>query len=603
MNIFDTRGKIAILTLVLGFLIAGTILGTYFFASDSLQHARFVFAQSTATTTVTVLNTPPNWTVFPVEVPPSTTSTPTNVGSQVTWQAMATDPNYDNYYLLLCKTTSTPTANNGAAPACGGGSGNQWTVSPSTVSGASSTAVYVPVSSDAQINTYYAWVCDGNLGGAKCNPTYEQGTFVVNHAPNFTSFSDNSPAIPGASVTWSAVASDTDTFTGSTDTVELFVCKAKDFTGAACGAGGTYCSSSLTLANPSCSSTIAIPTPDQSLPSYGYVLDQHQFAASGGAEATNATYTISAVAPTIASSSIYLLNTNGSSTGLILTNPGGQTTGFQDTFTVTDNNSCMNASGGQEVTSANLDVYRTGIGLANCSSSGNYNADNCYPAAVGTTTWNFSCTQNAGSCAGTSSLTSQWTCTFPLWYVADPTDGTASTTQYYNQAWGTAVQATNYTALSSPVTESVNTTTVVSFLASQLTTPTINFGALNPGSSTISTLSTTTLAELGNVGINETLYGTSMCSSFPSCPVSATSTIPVGQMTYASSVVPYASGITLLANPGALFPINIPKSISTSTPAAGSTFWGIAVPSTIQLSGAYTGQNTFVAVTSNPANW
>ena len=312
---------------------------------------------------------------------------------------------------------------------------------------------------------------------------------------------------------------------------------------------------------------------------------------------------MSAVAPTITSSSINLLNVGGAAAPLGLTNPGGQTTGFQVTFTATDNNSCLNYLGGQEVATASIDVFRTGVGLANCSSSGNYNVNNCYPAAVGTPTWNFSCSQNGGSCAGSSSITSQWTCTFPLWYVADPTDGNASTTQYYNQAWTSAVQATNYLGTTSTITQSASTNTVTSFLASQLNTPGINFGALAPGSTTPTLAATTTLSELGNLGLDETLYGVSMCPTYPSCPVSTTSTIPVGSIAYASSGVAYGSGVSLLVNPGALFGIHIAKSTSTATSSLGTTFWGISVPATIQLSGAYTGQNTFVAVRSSPGTW
>jgi hypothetical protein len=592
--------KIGVAVLVSGFLVAAVILVTYFFASDSLQHARFAIAQSTATTTVNILNTPPNWTVAVYENPVSNTSTPTNAGNTVSWYAIGTDPNSDNYYLLLCKTSSTPTANNGAAPNCNGG---QWTVSTSTLSAGTSTAVYTTLTGDAQIDSWWAWICDGNAGGAQCNATSYTGIFVVNHRPNFSAFTNNSPAIPGASVTWTATASDTDNFTGATDTVQLFVCKATDFTGTACGAGGTYCTSTAAVVNPTCSATISIPTQDQGYSSYGYVMDQHQFAATGGTQGSNATETVSAVAPTIASSSINLLNVGGSSTPLSLTNPGGQTTGFQVTFTATDNNSCLNHSGGQEVATASIDVFRTGVGLAACSSTGNYNANNCYPAAVGTSTWNFSCSQNGGSCSGSSSITSQWTCNFPLWYTADPTDGTATSTQYYNQAWAAAVQATNYLGATSTITQSASTNTVVSFLASQLNTPGIAFGALAPGSSTPTTAASTTLSELGNVGLDEQLYGTSMCSAYPGCPVSTTSTIPVNQLVYASSVVSYGSGVALAVNPGNLFGIHIAKSTSTATSSLGTTYWGIAIPSTIQLSGSYTGQNTFVAVRSSPTYW
>jgi hypothetical protein len=157
--------------------------------------------------------------------------------------------------------------------------------------------------------------------------------------------------------------------------------------------------------------------------------------------------------------------------------------------------------------------------------------------------------------------------------------------------------------MTSTVVTSANTSTVLSFLASQLNTPSINFGSLSSGSTTPTLAQTTTLSELGNLGLNETLYGTSMCTTYPSCPVSTTSTIPVGQITYATSGVVYASGTALLVNPGALLAIQIPKSTSTATSSLGATYWGISVPSSILLAGNYTGQNTFVAQRSAPSSW
>lgn len=607
----ETRGKVAFSILFLGIFIAFAILAVQFWATDSLRHARFAIAQSTATTTLNVLNTPPNWTVDAQEALESSTSSPTNAGTAVTWNGTATDPNSDSYYLLLCKTSSTPTAGvSGGAPTCGGGSSNQWSVSALTASASQATSSYITSSTDPQINAWFAWICDNNAGGAQCNGTFKQGTgntaspFVVNHRPTFSTFANNSPANPGASVSFTTTASDTDNFTGATDTVQLFVCKANDFTGAACGAGGTYCSSTTALSNPTCSFTIPIPKPDQGYSSFGNVIDQHGFPASGGAEGTNSTTTVSNVAPSVSSSSISLLNTNGSSTPLTLTTPSGQTNGFQVKFTASDNNSCQNFSGGQEVASAIMNVYRSGIGSASCQTSGNYNANNCYPAAVGTSTWNFNCTQDAGSCTGSSSLTATWTCTFPLWYNADPTDGTlASDTQFFNQNWLTSVRLTDDNGATSSLTESSAGNEVASFLATQLNTPSINFGALSPGTQNATLATSTVMAATGNVGLNQTLYGVDMCPGFPTCPVSTTSTIPVGQIQYATTSVAYGSGVALVINPGNLFRIQIPKSTQTSTQATGSTFWGIAVPSTIQLSGAYTGQNTFIGVKSPAQTW
>ncbi len=605
------RGRIRISIIFLGIVLAFAFLAANFWASDALNHARFTFAQSTATTTVTVLNTPPNWTVNAQEAFESSTSSPTNAGSPMEWNAVATDPNNDNFYLLICKSSSTPTPGpGGSAPTCGGGTSFQWGVSSSTTSGTNATTTYITQVTDPQINPWFAWICDNNAGGAKCNATYEQGSgttaspFVVNHPPNFTAIANSSPVLPGGTITWTTTAADPDNFTGATDTIQLFVCKANDFTGSACGPAGSYCTSATTTSNPTCSSTIPIPTPDTTYASYGFVVDQHGLAAQGGAEASDSPYVVSNVAPSITSSSIAILNTNGSSTPLTLTNPGGQTNGFAVQFTVSDNNSCETAQGGNEIANALIDVYRSGIGQASCQTAGNYNPNNCYPAAIGTSTWNYSCSQNAGSCAGTSSLTAVWTCYFPMWYNADPTDGTqASDTQYYNQNWLASVEAINNIGATSSLVEGSTGDDVASFLAAQLQTPSINFGALSPGQQNSTLATSTALAATGNVGLDETLYGANMCPNYPNCAVSTTSTIPVGQIQFATSSLAYGSGSSLLVSPGTLVPIHIPKTIATSSPSNGSTYWGIAVPVTIQLSGAYTGQNTFVAVKSDALYW
>jgi hypothetical protein len=49
--------------------------------------------------------------------------------------------------------------------------------------------------------------------------------------------------------------------------------------------------------------------------------------------------------------------------------------------------------------------------------------------------------------------------------------------------------------------------------------------------------------------------------------------------------------------------LDINKSISTSSPTYGDTYWGIAVPVTITLAGSYEGLNTFTAVTAEALDW
>ncbi|MEK7608599.1 MAG: hypothetical protein AAB495_03390 [Patescibacteria group bacterium] len=563
----------------------------------------------TATTSVTVVNTPPNWSVDAQEYVVSSTSTPTNASSTVTWVGTAIDDNSENYYLLLCKTTSTPTANASAAPTCAGGASNQWGVSPSTISSIQATTTYIAKVTDVEANDWYAWICDGNPANPRCNTTYKTGTgntaspFVVNHRPAFTSFVDDSPKNPGDTVTWTSVSSDADVY-GGQDLVTLYVCKASDFNGTACGAGGTYCTSSATSSNPTCNFALENPKQDTNYSAYGYVIDNHNFAALGGSHGSDSSITISNVAPSIASSSIQLLDTDEAG-GLTLTSPSAQTSGFKVKLTVTDNNSCQNASAGQEIASALVNVYRSGIGQAGCQTSGNYNANNCYAGAVSTSTWNVSCTQDGGSCSGGSDSTATWTCTFPLWFLADPTDGSSLTdSTWFAENWLPSVRVTDDNTATSTLTEASSGNEVLSFMAYTLNTSQISYGSLEPGQRNDPVSQTTLFSATGNVGLDQTLYGNDMCTTYPSCnPVSTTSTIPKGKQHYATSGLAYASAIALIVDPGAELELNVLKTTSTSTPANANTFWGIEIPSSITLAGDYTGQNTFIGIKGEAQSW
>jgi predicted small secreted protein len=75
-----------------------------------------------------------------------------------------------------------------------------------------------------------------------------------------------------------------------------------------------------------------------------------------------------------------LLDTDGSG-DLTLTTAAGDTTGFKVTFTVVDNNSCKTSTDGNEISSAFINVYRSGVTSANCDESANYDVDKCYPDA------------------------------------------------------------------------------------------------------------------------------------------------------------------------------------------------------------------------------
>ena len=511
---------------------------------------------------------------------------------------------------------------NGGAPECGGGFVNRWTRSASIASNATATAATTTQEYNPEFNDWYAYICDGNAIGAACNSSFRTGSgttgspFVVNHRPTFTSFLDNSPTNPGGTILFTATSSDPDTYQGTaTDTVRLFVCRAADFTGTACGAGGTWGVSAFATSSPTTTVILSNPEPDGQFGAYGYIVDAHgNHAATGATQGSNSSVVISNRTPTILAASINLLDTDLLG-DLTLTGIATQTPGFSVQFTVSDENSCRTASSTNEVTTALINVYRSGVTQANCNQSQHYNANNCYPAGSATTStaWNMVCTASSTSCLGTSDSDMIFNCTFPLWYLADATDGNGSAPThptYFAEFWIPSAQAGDNNFATSSLVEAATGTEMRSFLAYDVSTTTIAYGGLQPGQNTgtvgATVLARTDIFATGNVGLDETLYGVDMCTAFPApCSGNATSTIPVGEQRYATSSLAYASAITLLANPGAGFLVHVNKSTTTatSTHIRKTTYWGIAVPAAITFSGDYLGQNTIIGVTSDRSFW
>ncbi len=602
-----TAGKITVYTTLLG-VVAFAIVFIFNLGEPSIRQA--VADSDSATTSVTVLNTPPLWTASSTELIESSTTSPTDAGNVVTWVAIGTDSNSERYYLLICDTNATPTPNSSAAPSCT--SGVQWAVSASTTSGSQATAATTSLSAWAESNPWFAWICDGNAGTPRCSSAYTQGThatnsspFEINHRPTFTVFVDNSPANPGQLVTFTSTSSDSDT-SGSADTVFLTVCSTSGFntTTNAC-TGTTLATSTANFAsNASSSYTVVIPTQDQNYSAFGYIIDNHGFEASGGSQGTDSTVTISNVAPSVASSTISI---NGGS-DVILTTESGETTGFTFDFFISDDNSCDAAGGGSndEIIDYELSIYRSGIGSTTCTVTGPYNANNCYTNSVPTTTWNMSCTASTTACTGSSDLDTAWSCTFPLWYIADPTDGTATSTQYSTENWLAQVQGIDDDFATGSPAQSLVGVEVTSFLAFALNTLSIPYGSLEPGQQTDPIVATTTVSATGNVGLDKDVTGESMCTTYTGsslCPNSSTSTIPESEQVFGTSTVSYASGTALSSTTVQEIEINVPKSTATTTATTSNAYWGIRVPGSITFSGDYTGENTFTARVGESVDW
>jgi len=615
----NTAGKIS----VVAALFSVVIFAIAFLLNIGAHELQRVDAQGIATTSVVVLNTPPQWTVDVQEEIESSTTTPTNSGSEVSWVATATDSNAEDYFLLICSTNATPTSTPGGPPTCNGGI--QWAVSATTTSGSQARAATTTTEAapffPGEENDWYAWICDAVNPGARCNTSFRQGSagtaspFNVNRRPSFTAYGDSGAGDPGDTVFFYATSSDPDII-DTADAMKLIVCSTNSFstTTDTCTAT-TLGSSTFSTAMPlTASYTIFTPTPDGTYGAYGFVIDEHGHEAAGGQQGQNTVLTVNNVAPTVLGGDIILNNGNP----LVLTQAAGETTGFTLDFTVSDNNSCQTFDANDEITGYQVVVFRSGIGTTSptgCDATGdNYDPNNCYDSAVATTTWNLECTAVPGSCTYDGLVdfddNVDFECTFPLWYVADPTNGTSTQTYYFDEIWSAAVAGIDNNFATGTLATTSNAQELNSFLSFALDTLAIPYGPLEPGGRTDPLVASTTLRATGNIGLDQSLSGEHMCEYYTSavtCLPSATSTIAAPFQVFATSTVTYGTattaGYTLSSTTVKQLELNILKPTSTATGTTGTTYWGIEVPDTITRAGIYTGENTIWGVSGEPNRW
>ena len=527
----------------------------------------------TVTTAVTVGNSAPSFTGGPAENPASTTTSPTNVGNNVTFQATGTDSNSEDYYLLLCSSSSA-TATNGGAPTC---NDTTWCTSTATTSASQATCSYTTLLADSSSNAWYAFVCDGNASSASCS-TAQQGSgdsgtpFIVNHSPGFSSPANDGPKNPGQTVTWTTTSSDSDS-----NTVKLIVCKTAGISGDACDGGGadTWCSSSLVASNPTCGYEIPSVYPDASYDAYVYVVDQFDFGSTDAAQGSNVSFTVNNIAPVVSAVTI-----NGG-TAIDLTE--SSTKEITLTATVTDNNSCY----GGEINSVLGYVYRSGVAYSGCDTSGEADNNYCYPEV--------SCTVVGGTCTDDTDGSANYTCTVNLQYYTDPTD---INTEYPDDNWLDTIKATDDDA--SPHNTEVSTGVELNSLTAFDVTGSINFGGLGADESNDPLDKTVTTTPTGNVGLDQEHSGsTNMCVDYPTC--SGGTPIGVSYQKYAlASLTAYSSG-TVLSTSATEVELNVAKATSGS-PTTKDTWWGILIPSGTEA-GAYSGANTITAVKGEIVNW
>lgn len=599
-------------------LLAIALLSTVGFVSTTADAAR------SATTTVKVLNTPPQFKSEPGELIPSTQANPTTFGNTISFKVDAADSSNNGMYLLVCKSDGEPIASSTTAPVCKNADPIAVTESPVVGTYPTPITVYAtssPIDDTAnEAQAWYAFLCDNETRNPRCTKVGKQGTpaadeaspYYINHPHNFSALAQDGPKLPGETLTFTATVGETmhADVNGPQDTIKLFVCKAQDFTGTDCGAGGTWASSTAAVpTNSTAQITFGIPYQDNMYSGYGYVLDSHGAVAVGTAQSAKIDFAVANAAPKVTASSITFTPTRT----LVLTNPLAETTGFGLTFETTDDNSCQNSSSEKEMKSVKVQLGRNSLFATTCKEGSAFNANNCYSGDVDTTTWNLSCIQNDSSCTGKNDPSTTWNCTFPLWSNADPTD---APTPWKDDNWNArvSVQDDNTATGTSAIDDPGRYAIVQSFPFIELGADTIDFGEFEPGQ-TPPDLGTATAGSVlgiksqGNTAFDLDMQTSDMCPNFDGvkCTGDENSNTIFGiRQHYATGTVPYWSAAAATGSTSTLstFDINVKKPIATGTPSTRNIYWGIQVPATLMISGDYKGVNNIeIKNEANLSTW
>lgn len=613
------RGKITVAAGIFGMTIVAGIAMLGGYSARTLASG----GNGSATTAVKVLNTPPIFddgvlisnVGYPYEAITSTTTSPWLNGKAYSWGANAHDTSGDHIYLLVCSSSTTPpVAASSTPPVCGTA---QIAVSSPFYNGANSTGT-VQVYATATIATssetlpWVAYVCD-DANNAKCSPASPGQTGQGNASPAYVThpfvFTGLTPSVtppkdPGQAFTVTSSASQPvpDTNNGAV-TAKLYVCQAAGFdtTTRTCTSGFYSSSTAAVTANPTANYAFPIPTVAKTYNGVTYVIDQYGYEATGAMEGSTTVFTVNNIAPTVYNVSI-------ASSTINVTNPGGLSTSSQYAinFSSDDYNGCVNASGNQEMSTTTFQFYRTGV--ASCSAAADHNDHSCYNTASTTSIWAASTTCVQNNC---SNFTSQWTCSFPLWYMTDPTTG--SGLPWSGDKWRAKVSIMDSVGSTSAATTSLSDSDINQFTYVDLSRSGLDFGAFQPGqgSVTLGADSSSTLGFInkGNNSVDTGVRVSEMCptysSSTPCGGSETTDTILANRHQYTMGTgVAYGSGTSGSSTIDAPLALHVPKNTVIGNFTTKSTYWGIFVPGTLTVSGDYKGLDTFIITTnSNSGTW
>lgn len=248
-------------------------------------------------------------------------------------------------------------------------------------------------------------------------------------------------------------------------------------------------------------------------------------------------------APPIASSA----SLNG---GSAITLTANTTTQINASATISDSNGCL------DVTSASAVLYRTSVGVG--ASDNNLNH------------YSIACTRGS-DCSGALDNTVTYTCSFDLYWYADPTDAGSA---YESDQWEVQITPSDDQGTGTEDNDSreLNTLTAFSLLDSS-----ISFGTLDLGGNTTNTNQETRLENHGNeqLDINVRGYGLSELDGLAmTCD---TGNISVSYLEYHYDMFTYGSG-TDLTNSDVEMNIDLAQGNELDSRPETTIYYGLGVP-------------------------
>lgn len=529
-----------------------------------------------ASTTVNVQNAPPWFTVAPAENPASTSTTPVNVGGSISFTGTATDGEDDDYWMIICTTTSATSTGPSMAPTCV--NGTTLCVSAAASSTAQASCTYSNVANIvSETRSWRAFVCDQHLGDPRCSLVGAQGSgnsgspFYINHPPTVTdSYTSVNNQNPGGTFTFYVQSTDTDSM-GGTDEIEMYACTTNSWTLVSGCASTTLCTGSSTAPDVTCNYTDTAPTKDRLYNYWVFIKDWHDLTGNGNGSST--TYTVANVAPTVSNVSL----NGGQNINLNIKNAPGVDIRASST-SVTDNNGCS------DLVSATSTIYLgTVANGANCTGNNN----NCYKT---TSAFCF-----YSGCTGDPDVdaTATFVCSTTMEFYAVPTDagsGSAAT------SWFSSITAWDEASFGSGSYTTLNGVEVVSTAALNVNESLINYGVIQAGMDSGTSNGTTTIVNFGNTPIDTDVSGTDMLRSGVGPQL-------VGIERQEQSLVNFAWGTG--TDMSSTTPTTVDVVVDRPTSAVDVTdqiYWGIGLPLGIP-SAQYEGENTFTVVEDPDGNW